>query len=91
MSDRNAGGCNSTLFAFSRVRNMFSNEKLIKGGFSMKLKVFDWIALGISALGAILLGVSNMRHASESAIEQVKRAYDEAEENEPEGYDEVDF
>ena len=55
----------------------------------MKLKVFDWIALGISALGAILLGVSNMRHASESAIEQVKRAYDEAEE--PEGYDEVDF
>ena len=57
----------------------------------MKLKVFDWIALGISALGAILLGVSNMRHASESAIEQVRKAYDEAEENEPEGYDVTEF
>ena len=55
----------------------------------MKLKVFDWIALGISALGAILLGVSNMKHASESAIEQVKKAYSEAEEDE--SYDEVDF
>ena len=57
----------------------------------MKLKVFDWIALGISALGTILLGVSNMRHASESAIEQVRKAYDEAEENEPEGYDVTEF
>ena len=55
----------------------------------MKLKLFDYIALGISALGAILLGVSNMNHASESAIKQVKKAYSEAEKDE--GYDEVDF
>ena len=55
----------------------------------MKLTVFDFIALGVSALGAILLGVSNMRHASESAVEQVNRAYDEAEE--PEGYDVTEF
>lgn len=55
----------------------------------MKLTLFDCIALGISALGAILLGVSNMNHASESAIGQVKKAYSEAEEDE--GYDEVDF
>ena len=88
MSDRNAGGCNSTLFAFSRVRNTLSNEKL-KGGSYMKLKLFDYIALGISALGAILLGVSNMKHASESAIEQVKKAYSEAEEDE--GYDVTEF
>ena len=54
----------------------------------MKLNLFDFIALGISALGTILLGVSNMRHASESAIKQVQKAYDEAEE--AEGYDEVD-
>ena len=56
----------------------------------MKLKLFDFIALGISALGAILLGVSNMKHASESAVEQVKNAFDVAEE-EDEGYDEVNF
>ena len=55
----------------------------------MKLNLFDCIALGISALGAILLGVSNMRHSSEAAIEQVNKAYSEAEEDE--GYDEVDF
>ena len=55
----------------------------------MKLTLFDCIALGISALGAILLGVSNMRHASESAIGQVNKAYREAEEDD--GYDEVDF
>ena len=55
----------------------------------MKLTLFDFIALGISALGAILLGVSNMTHASKSAVEQVKKAYSEAEEDE--GYDEVDF
>ena len=55
----------------------------------MKLTVFDFIALGVSALGAILMGVSNMRHASESAIEQVNRAYDEAEESE--GYDVTEF
>ena len=55
----------------------------------MKLKLFDYIALGVSALGAILLGVSNMRHASESAIGQVNKAYREAEEDD--GYDEVDF
>ena len=54
----------------------------------MKLNLFDYIALGISALGAILLGVSNMRHASESAIGQVNKAYREAEDD---GYDEVDF
>lgn len=55
----------------------------------MKLNLFDYIALGVSALGAILLGVSNMKHASESAIGQVNKAYREAEEDE--GYDEVDF
>ena len=55
----------------------------------MKLNLFDYIALGVSALGAILLGVSNMNHASKSAIEQVNKAYREAEEDE--GYDEVDF
>ena len=55
----------------------------------MNLTLFDYIALGVSALGAILLGVSNMKHASESAIEQVNKAYREAEEDE--GYDEVDF
>ena len=54
----------------------------------MKLNLFDYIALGVSALGAILFGVSNMKHASESAIEQVNKAYREAED---EGYDEVDF
>ena len=55
----------------------------------MKLNLFDYIALGISALGAILLGVSNMRHASGSAIEQVNKAYREAEEDE--GYDVTEF
>ena len=55
----------------------------------MKLKLFDYIALGVSALGTILLGVSNMKHASESAIEQVNKAYREAEEDD--GHDEVDF
>ena len=55
----------------------------------MKLKVFDWIALCVSALGAILLGVCNMRHASESAIEQVQKAYDDAME-ETDGVD-VDY
>ena len=45
----------------------------------MKLKLFDFIALGVSALGAILLGISNMRHASKSAIETVEAAYEEAE------------
>ena len=57
----------------------------------MKLKLFDFIALGISALGTILLGVSNMKHASESAVKQVKNAFDAAEENETDGVDEVDF
>ena len=55
----------------------------------MKLKLFDFIALGVSALGAILLGVSNMRHSSEAAIEQVNKAYDQAEEDE--GYDVTEF
>ena len=55
----------------------------------MKLNLFDYIALGVSALGAILLGVSNMRHASGSAIEQVNKAYREAEEDE--GYDVTGF
>ena len=55
----------------------------------MKLKLFDYIALGISALGAILLGASNMKHASESAVEQVKKAYSEAEEDED--YDVTEF
>ena len=57
----------------------------------MKLKLFDFIALGISALGTILLGVSNMKHASESAVEQGKNAFDAAEEDETDGVDEVDF
>ena len=57
----------------------------------MKLKLFDFIALGISALGTILLGVSNMKHASESAVKQVKNAFDAAEEDETDGVDEVDF
>lgn len=55
----------------------------------MKLKVFDYIALGISALGAILLGVSNMRHSSEAAIEQVKKSFDEA--TEEDGVDVTEF
>ena len=55
----------------------------------MKLNLFDYIALGISALGAILLGVSNMRHSSEAAVKQVQTAFNEAEEDE--SYDEVDF
>ena len=55
----------------------------------MKLTLFDFIALGISALGAILLGVSNMEHASKSAVQQVKKAYSEAEEDE--GYDVTEF
>lgn len=55
----------------------------------MKLKIFDFIALGVSALGAILLGISNMRHASKSAIEAVEAAYEKAEE-EINGVD-VDF
>ena len=54
----------------------------LKGGSYMKLKLFDYIALGISALGTILLGVSNMRHASESAVKQVQNAFNEAEEDE---------
>ena len=53
----------------------------------MKLTLFDYIALGVSALGAILLGVSNMKHASESAIEQVNKAYREAEEDDVEVVD----
>ena len=57
----------------------------------MKLKLFDFIALGISALGTVLLGVSNMKHASESAVKQVKNAFDAAEEDETDGVDEVDF
>ena len=58
----------------------------------MKLKVFDWIALGVSALGAILLGVCNMKHASESAIETVEAAFREAEEKtDTDGVDVVDF
>ena len=57
----------------------------------MKLKLFDFIALGISALGTILLGVSNMKHASESAVKQVKNAFDAAEEDETDGVDDVDF
>ena len=57
----------------------------------MKLKLFDFIALGISALGTILLGVSNMKHASESAVKQVKNAFDAVEEDETDGVDEVDF
>ena len=57
----------------------------------MKLKLFDFIALGISALGTILLGVSNMKHASESAVKQVKNAFDAAEEDETDGVDVVDF
>ena len=57
----------------------------------MKLKLFDYIALGISALGAILLGVSNMKHASESAVEQVKKSFDEATEEETEGFDVTEF
>ena len=56
----------------------------------MKLKLFDYIALGISALGAILLGVSNMKHASESAIETVETAFSAAEE-ETDEVDIVDF
>lgn len=55
----------------------------------MKLKLFDYIALGISALGAILLGISNMKHASESAVKQVQDAFNEAEEDE--GYDVTEF
>lgn len=46
----------------------------------MNLKLFDFIALGVSALGTILLGISNMRHASKSAIETVEAAYEEAKE-----------
>lgn len=46
----------------------------------MKLKLFDWIALGVSALGAVLLGISNMRRSSEAAIEAVNSAFDEANE-----------
>ena len=76
----------SSLFLVSETCSLM---RKLKGGNYMKLKLFDFIALGISALGAILLGVSNMKHASESAIEQVKKAYDQAEEDE--GYDEVDF
>lgn len=57
----------------------------------MKLNLFDFIALGISALGTILLGVSNMKHASESAVKQVNNAFDAAEEDETDGVDEVDF
>ena len=76
----------SSLFLASETRSLM---RKLEGGSYMKLKLFDYIALGISALGAILLGVSNMKHASESAIEQVKKAYSEAEEDE--GYDEVDF
>ena len=76
----------SSLFLASETCSL---TRKLKGGSYMKLKLFDYIALGISALGAILLGVSNMKHASESAIEQVKKAYSEAEEDE--GYDEVDF
>lgn len=55
----------------------------------MKLNLFDYIALGISALGTILLGVSNMRHSSEAAVKQVKNAFNEAEEDE--GYDVTEF
>ena len=56
----------------------------------MKLKLFDFIALGVSALGAILLGISNMRHASKSAIETVEAAFGEAAE-ETDEVDTVDF
>lgn len=56
----------------------------------MKLKLFDFIALGVSALGAILLGISNMRHASKSAIETVEAAFSAAEE-ETDEVDIVDF
>ena len=52
----------------------------------MKLNLFDFIALGVSALGAILMGVSNIRHASKSAIETVETAFSAAEET-----DEVDI
>ena len=76
----------SSLFLASET---YSLTRKLKGGSYMKLNLFDCIALGILALGAIRLGVSNMKHASESAIEQVKKAYSEAEEDE--GYDEVDF
>ena len=75
----------SSLFLASETCSLMSK---LKGDGYMKLKLFDYIALGVSALGAILLGVSNMKHASESAIEQVNKAYREAEED---GYDEVDF
>ena len=57
----------------------------------MKLKLFDFIALGVSALGAILLGVSNIRHASQSAIETVETAFGEAAEEETDEVDIVDF
>ena len=76
----------SSLFLASETCSL---TRKLKGGSYMKLTLFDCIALGISALGAILLGVSNMRHASESAIGQVNKAYREAEEDD--GYDEVDF
>ena len=76
----------SSLFLASET---YCLMRKLKGGSYMKLNLFDYIALGISALGAILLGVSNMKHASKSAVEQVKKAYSEAEEDE--GYDEVDF
>ena len=76
----------SSLFLASETCSL---TRKLKGGSYMKLKLFDYIALGVSALGAILLGVSNMRHSSEAAIEQVNKADSEAEEDE--GYDEVDF
>ena len=76
----------SSLFLASETCSL---TRKLKGGSYMKLTLFDCIALGISALGAILLGVSNMNHASESAVEQVKKAYSEAEEDE--GYDVTEF
>ena len=77
----------SSLFLASETCSL---TRKLKGGSYMKLKLFDFIALGISALGAILLGVSNMKHASESAVEQVKNAFDAAEEDD-EGYDVTEF
>ena len=77
----------SSLFLASETCSIM---RKLKGGSYMKLKLFDFIALGISALGAILLGVSNMKHASESAVEQVKNAFDAAEEDD-EGYDVTEF
>ena len=77
----------SSLFLASETYSLMRN---LKGGSYMKLNLFDFIALGVSALGAILMGVSNIRHASKSAIETVETAFSAAEE-ETDEVDIVDF